>query len=292
MKAVLSAIYWNYSNVLWKSDAFPFRLSWYGVCFSCGILLSAILGIYLALSRYPERDSVTKEQLRLALENFSLYSLLFIIPGARIAYILFYGGDFYFEHPIEMLKVWNGGLASHGGIIGLLIWAMLYTRMYRSKIPFLTFLFLCDMAASVFGCAAFLIRIGNFMNQEIVGVPTELPWGVIFSSLQQGYPGVAVHPVQIYEGVGYVLLSSFIFLLVYKRYWRLGDGYATSAALIGVALIRFFAEFFKSHQGRVVSTDSLLSIGQMLSLPLFIFGICLGIFCFLKKKRNSDLTRR
>ncbi|EPJ24343.1 prolipodiacylglyceryl transferase family protein, partial [Chlamydia psittaci 08DC60] len=92
-------------------------MSWYGLCFSVGILLTSILGICLALSSYTEEDKTrfSKEQLRLALENFALYSLLFIIPGSRIAYILFYGGDFYLKNPQEIFKVWNGGLASHGG---------------------------------------------------------------------------------------------------------------------------------------------------------------------------------
>lgn len=185
MRIFLSAIYWNHSKFLWNSENWPIKVPWYGLCFSLGILFASLLGIYLAKSSYNSEDekNFSKEQLSGALENFALYSLLFIIPGSRIAYILFYGGDFYFKHPREILKVWNGGLASHGGMLGLILWALIFSWRYRKKIPVLTFLFLCDLCASVFGCAAFMIRIGNFMNQEIVGKPTSLPWGIIFSCL-------------------------------------------------------------------------------------------------------------
>ncbi|WP_166484582.1 prolipoprotein diacylglyceryl transferase [Chlamydia avium] len=289
MQVVLSVIHWNYSKFLWHSEAYSLRISWYGLCFSLGILLSSVAAIYLASSCYSESDRCmfSKQQLRDALENFALYSLLFIIPGARIAYVLFYGGHFYFQHPIEILKIWNGGLSSHGGIVGLLLWAMIYSKKYKKKIHTLTFLFICDLGAAVFGILAFLIRIGNFMNQEIVGIPTDLPWGVIFSSLSHGTSGIPLHPVQLYEGVSYLLLSSLLFFATYKRYLILGSGYAASLSLIGIAVIRFFAEFFKSPQGVVVSADSLLSMGQILSLPMFILGLSLGICCFIRSKKIS-----
>ncbi|WP_375793370.1 prolipoprotein diacylglyceryl transferase [Chlamydia sp. 12-01] len=292
MRVFLSAIYWNHSKFLWNSENWFIRIPWYGLCFSIGIVFASILGIYLAMSSYTEEDKIrfSKEQLRVALENFSLYSLLFIIPGSRIAYILFYGGDFYFKHPQEIIKVWNGGLASHGGMLGLILWAVIFSWRYRKKIPILTFLFLCDLCASVFGCTAFMIRIGNFMNQEIIGKPTKLPWGIIFSSPTQGVLGVPVHPVQLYEGVGYLLLSAMLFFLSYKRYFRLGSGWVTSLGLIGISLIRFLAEFFKSHQGKVVGPNSLLTMGQILSLPLFILGLSLGIACFIKNKKDTSST--
>ncbi|BAE81308.1 prolipoprotein diacylglyceryl transferase [Chlamydia felis Fe/C-56] len=292
MRVFLSAIYWNHSKFLWGSDKWLIRVPWYGVCFSMGILLASLLGIYLALSSYSEKDKTrfSKEQLREALENFALYSLLFIIPGSRIAYILFYGGDFYFKHPQEILKIWNGGLASHGGMVGLILWSVIFSWRYRKKIPVLTFLFLCDLCASVFGCAAFMIRIGNFMNQEILGKPTSLPWGIIFSSPAQGILGVPVHPVQLYEGVSYLLLSAVLFFLSYKRYFRLGSGWSTSLGLVGISLIRFFAEFFKSHQGKVIGPNCLLTMGQILSLPLFVFGLSLGIACFIKSKKDASST--
>ncbi|QXE27121.1 prolipoprotein diacylglyceryl transferase [Chlamydia buteonis] len=289
MRIFLSAIYWNHSKFLWNSESWPLRVSWYGLCFSVGILLTSILGIYLALSSYTEEDEArfSKGQLRVALENFALYSLLFIIPGSRIAYILFYGGNFYLKNPQEIFKVWNGGLASHGGMVGLILWVIIFSWIYRKKLPILTFLFLCDLCASVFGCAAFMIRIGNFMNQEIIGTPTNLPWGIIFSSPTQGMLGVPTHPVQLYEGVSYLLLSTILFFLSYKRYFRLGSGWATSLGLIGISLIRFVAEFFKSHQGKVIGPDSWLTMGQILSLPLFVLGLSLGVVCFLKNKKDK-----
>ncbi|ANH79054.1 prolipoprotein diacylglyceryl transferase [Candidatus Chlamydia sanziniae] len=291
MQAIVAAINWTYSKVLWTSKSFPLQLTWYGVFFTLGILLASILSIYLGLSYYNAtyRIQFSKSDLKIAIENFALYSILFILPMARLAYVVFYGWSFYLEHPQEIIKVWHGGLASHGGIFGLILEAIIFTRKYRKKIPLLTFLFLMDLCGAVFGITAFLIRIGNLFNQEIIGKPTRLPWGIIFSNSVQGKSGVPVHPVQLYEGIGYLLLSGLLYFLTYKRYLKLGKGYVTAFACIGIALIRFCAEYVKTHQGTVVSENSLLTIGQILSFPLFVFGVVLGVVCFLRNRKGTSL---
>ncbi|EPP35604.1 prolipoprotein diacylglyceryl transferase [Chlamydia ibidis] len=287
---LLSVIRWDYSKILYSSDKWHVNISWYGVCFAVGVLMAYAFGLRLASNVYEESKNYccTKARFLEILENYGLYSLLFIIPGARIAYVLFYGGKFYFDHPWEIIKIWHGGLSSHGGIAGLLLWTIIFSYAYAKRIPILTFFFLTDLCASVFGYTAFLIRIGNFINQEIVGTPTSLPWGIIFSNPMQGIIGVPVHPVQLYEGVAYFILSTVLYVLSYNCIFRLGSGFATSIACMGVAIIRFFAEFLKTHQGNVVSEFSFLTIGQLLSIPLFLFGLCLGIFCLLFNRNRCS----
>ena len=286
--ASIAAVYWGFSKFLWVSESFPIRLTWYGLFFVSGIFLACVSGICLVLSLHDKdcENIFLKKQVQQALENFALYSLLFVVVGARLAYVMFYGFHFYMRNPKEIFKIWNGGLSSHGAIVGLLIWIVIFSYIYRKKLPWLTPLFLTDLCGAVFGCSAFLIRLGNFMNQEIVGTPTSLPWGVIFSDPIQGARGIPVHPVQLYEGVSYLLLSLVLYVFTYKRYLKLGRGWITAIVCMGVAVIRFFAEFVKSHQGNVLSDNSLLTIGQILSLPLFLSGGVLFYICFVKYKKE------
>lgn len=280
----LAIIHWNQSRFIWVSEKLGVQISWYGLCFSLGVFLSCLLGIRLALSYC--KDVKEKTSVKTALENFSLYSLLFIVLGARVAYILFYGGRFYWRHPAEIIKIWHGGLASHGGILALILWAWCFAYRSRKTLPRLSFLFLVDLCAAAFGCAAFLIRIGNFMNQEIVGTPTSLPWGVVFSNPTDGILGQVVHPVQLYEGISYLIFSIVIYYLCYAKRLLLGSGLPCGFALMGTAVIRFLAEFVKSHQGNVVSEASYLTIGQMLSCPMFLLGLGIVFVYFIRKKRR------
>lgn len=277
MKYFIAVIYWNHSKLLWKSKALGLQLSWYGVLFAAGMFISCWLGMQLALRSCNYKKYMTKAAFEAILEKFALYSLPFIIIGARIAYVLFYGGNFYLHNPGEILKIWHGGLASHGAIVGLLLWIFLFAKRCQKKAPFLSFLFFSDLCCSVCGFGAFCIRVGNLINQEIVGKPTSLPWGIIFSDPIQGTFGVPVHPVQMYEGVSYLILSIILYFLTFTRKLTLGKGSVTSIALISIALIRFVAEFFKSFQGRLLNEESLFSMGQLLSIPLLILGIILGI---------------
>lgn len=286
MKPFFAVIYWQHSKFIWKSQQLGLQLSWYGLLFALGIFIDCLLGLKLALRFYDFCDSkeVSKGELEATLEKFALYSLPFIIIGARLAYVLFYGGDFYFRYPQEIFKIWRGGLASHGGIVAMFLWIFLFSRHFKKRIPFMTFIFLCDLCCSVCGFGAFCIRLGNLINQEIVGRPTTLPWGIVFSDPVQGQIGIPVHPVQMYEGISYLCLAICLYGLNYYRKLTLGTGSTTSIALVSIALIRFFAEYFKSHQGHLLQEESLFSMGQLLSLPVFIFGVIFGIRAYLLRK--------
>ncbi len=272
-------IHWEQSRTLLSFPQVGLHLSWYGIFFSLGIFLSSFAGIRLATVLC--KDPNMRKELKTGLENFALGALLVIVIGARAFYVLFYGGSFYFENPSEIIKIWKGGLSSHGAIIALVIWSAAFSRFHIRRLPMLSVTYICDICGAVFGVAALLICVGNFMNQEILGTPTSMPWGVVFandSSL------IARHPVQLYEGVSYLLLSLVLYWLCYRGSIRLGSGYSAAGALIGVASIRFCAEFFKTHQGSWLGEESLLTIGQWLSIPMVFLGI--GILWIASKKRE------
>ena len=267
------------SRILLSFPQVGLELCWYRVLFSLGIFFSYLAGIKLATT-LCKNEKVQKE-LRISLENFALGALLAIVVGARVFYVLFYGGDFYFENPSEILKIWKGGLSSHGAIAAVIIWSAVFSRQHIRRLPMLSVIYICDLCGAVFGCAALFIRIGNFMNQEILGTPTSMPWGVIFANSSSQ---ISRHPVQLYEGFSYFLLSCILYRLCYRRIIRLGSGYSAAGALIGVACIRFLAEFFKIHQGAWLSDGGILTIGQWLSIPLLFLGA--GIIWFASKKRS------
>ena len=272
-------IHWEQSRTLLSFPRVGLHLSWYGIFFSLGIFLSSFAGIRLATALC--KDSALRKELRTSLENFALGALLVIIIGARVAYVLFYGGSFYFEHPLEIIKIWKGGLSSHGAIAALILWAAAFSRLHIRRLPMLSLTYICDLCGAAFGGAALSIRIGNFMNQEILGTPTYMPWGVIFSNDGNLIPR---HPVQLYEGVGYLLLSCILYRLCYRGSIRLGSGYSAAGALIGVAGIRFCAEFFKTHQGAWLDEGSFFTIGQWLSIPMIFLG---GAILWIASKKKA-----
>lgn len=204
------------------------------------------------------------------------------IIGARLGLVFFYDWDYFREHPLEIFKVWHGGLASHGGFLGVIISLYLYLKYIHQWIPQLTFLRLLDYVAipTVFvGCC---IRLGNFMNQEILGNPTTLPWGVIFGHPADGSSPIPRHPIQLYEAAAY--LMTFIILW---RLWqkRLDD---QPGALIGLTFVfgfgsRFILEFWKTTQESILDS-SFLQMGQILSIPF----ILVGAFLFWKSQRSSS----
>src|SRR5262249_26035814 len=129
-----------------------------------------------------------------------------VVVGARLGHVFFYDWPYYKTHPKSILKIWEGGLASHGGAIGALIGLVIFILMSKKQAQKLTFLAVLDALAVPTPLAGGLIRIGNFMNQEITGIPTSMPWAVTFRHPVDGLPGVPVHPVQLYEALFYFLV--------------------------------------------------------------------------------------
>ncbi len=232
-------------------------------------MLSFLLGYYLMRKMYIQENKPEKD-----VDAIFLFVFAGTILGARIGHCLFYDPAYYLSHPLEIFKVWQGGLASHGAAIGILTAIYFYAKSRRYQ----TFLWTVDRVVIVVALAGFFIRVGNLFNSEIVGAPTDVPWAFLFP-LYENNP-VPRHPTQIYEAAAYLI----IFISLYKIYQQ-KKAKTEQGLLFGLFLIcffgfRFFVDFFKVIQVGWETTLP-LHIGQFLSIPFVLIGIWLVLI--LKK---------
>ncbi|PSQ94646.1 MAG: prolipoprotein diacylglyceryl transferase, partial [Bacteroidetes bacterium SW_7_64_58] len=203
---MLLQIHWDVDPTIFRWGVLAPR--WYGLLFASGFLI----GFYL-MRHVFEREGKPEQDL-----DFLLFYLLGgTIIGARLGHILFYAPSYYFSNPVEIPMIQRGGLASHGGLIGVVLAIWIYCQR-RDDQPFV---WLLDRLAAPVALTGSLIRLGNFFNSEILGVPTDLPWGVVFeraARLREGIPEAPLHPVQLYESICYFL----IFVLLWRLYQRWG----------------------------------------------------------------------
>ena len=254
--------HWNIDPELFSLG--PVKIRWYGLAFAS----SFIFGFLLMRRIFRLEGRPVKN-----LEKLLVYVLIGTILGARLGHCFFYNPSYFLSNPIEILKVWKGGLASHGGGLGVLITIFLYSRNNPQE----PYLWLLDRIAIVAGLAGFFIRIGNLFNSEIIGAPTTLPWAFIFAKVDN----IPRHPVQLYESVTYGLI--FVVLLsIYKmKRHKVKQGLTTGLFLLLVFTARFFLEFVKARQA-AYSSNLPLSVGQLLSIPFLLAGIVLIIYSHSK----------
>jgi prolipoprotein diacylglyceryl transferase len=198
------------------------------------------------------------------------------VIGARLGHVFLYEWPRYQANPLDIIKIWEGGLASHGGTLGVMLALFCYVKMQRRSFPDIPFLSLCDLICIPTALAAVFIRLGNFMNQEIVGTPTTVPWGVLFASPAEGGGPLVRHPVQLYEAAAY-----FATFLLLKAIWRQSHqhrhpGFFAGIFFIAIFSFRFILEFFKADQHSVITDGSYLQAGQLLSLPFIALGVALA----------------
>jgi phosphatidylglycerol:prolipoprotein diacylglycerol transferase len=235
----------------------PFAPRWYGLLFALGFLAG-----YWIMERIYRHEGRSEE----SLSRLFLYVFLGTLIGARLGHVLFYQPDYYFGRPWEIPMIWHGGLASHGGFTGVLIAIYLYLKKTRE----MSFLELADRLTIPSMLAAMLIRIGNFFNSEILGLPSSVPWAVVFARVDN----VPRHPAMLYEALAYAA----IFAWLYFAYWKTGIA-KFPGRMLGVTFVlafgaRFFLEFFKEAQ--VPFERGLpLNMGQLLSLPFIAIGVVL-----------------
>lgn len=262
---MLNYIVWNIRpEIFILPETFPyiggFSVRWYGLLFAMGFIFG-----YLILQKMFKKEGVPIK----VLDDLATYMIIFTIIGARLGHCLFYEPTYFLANPMDILKIWEGGLASHGAAVGILIGLYFFARRYKKN-----YLWVLDRIGIVVALAGFLIRMGNLMNSEIFGDVTTLPWGFIFVRVfGEGYL-TAHHPTQIYEAISYLLL--FVFL--YRYYWK-HDGTPAEGALFGYFLVvlwsvRFLIEFIKLPQVDFENT-MFLNMGQLLSIPLIIAGLLL-----------------
>jgi prolipoprotein diacylglyceryl transferase len=262
---------WDVNPEIFRIGSFAVR--WYGLLFASSFLFG-----YIILNRVFKNENLKQE----VLDRLTVYMAIGVIVGARLGHCLFYEPGYYLSHPLEIIKIWHGGLASHGAGIGILIALWLFVRKEKKD-----YTWVIDRIAIVVALSGFFIRMGNLMNSEIYGVETTVPWGFVF--LRNGET-VPKHPTQIYEGLAYLA----IFFLLYKIYWRKKgeyiQGLLISLILILVFTARFFIEFVKEDQ---VSFESAmkLNMGQWLSVPFIIAGF-IWLYISLKQKKRAVIKRK
>jgi prolipoprotein diacylglyceryl transferase len=188
------------------------------------------------------------------------------VIGARLGHCLFYEPEYYLSNPLLILKVWEGGLASHGAAVGILL--ALYLLSRKIKKPYLWIL---DRVVIVVALAGFCIRMGNLMNSEIYGNVTNLPWGFIFARENET---LAKHPTQIYEGLSYLAIFFLLYFIFIRKAKSLKPGYIFGLFLILLFSVRFIIEFIKEPQVGF-EANMALNMGQLLSIPFILTGFYL-----------------
>jgi prolipoprotein diacylglyceryl transferase len=263
---ILNYITWNADPVLFTIGSLSVR--WYGILFALGFYFG-----YLIMARFFRKEGVPIKEL----DKLTTYMIIGTIVGARLGHCLFYEPEYYLSHPLDILKVWEGGLASHGAALGIMLAIWIFSR--RSS---RTFLWTIDRIVIVVALAGALIRLGNLMNSEIYGTPTTLPWAFIYLRDDT----TPRHPTQIYEAGIYLLI--FWYLLRYY-YVKKGDpkpGFLFGMFLILIFASRFFIEFLKEPQV-AFEHHWMLNLGQSLSIPFVLIGLFL-VFRDKRKKKPSD----
>ncbi len=207
------------------------------------------------------------------------------VIGARIGHLLFYHyPSEYLLDPLLFFRIWEGGLASHGAVVGILLAVCLWTYLHKKEYPFMRFIGWLDLASIpvLFGCA--MIRIGNFWNQELLGVVSRLPWAIIFGNPEDGGLPQPRHPVQLYEALLYLVLMCILYSAFFRKSRPLKQGALAGILLFTVFAFRFILEFWKEKQG-VFDPFLVLHTGQLLSIPCVIIGLALIVM----KEQKHDL---
>ncbi len=255
---IISSIIWDRSPDLVRFG--PVIVRWYGFLFALGFVLG-----YLILQRIFRREKIPENDLGTLL----LYVLAGAMIGARLAHCFLYEPGYYLSRPGEVLMIWQGGLASHGGMIGVLIALVFYTRARPGQ----TYLWLIDRLAVAATPTAVLIRIGNLFNSEIVGTESGLPWAFVFprTGLE---PLLPRHPVMLYEAAANLVIFGILVAVYRKRQGRVPPGELSGIFLVAVFTARFVLEYFKVPQA-AYRLPLPLSVGQLLSVPAVIAGVIL-----------------
>lgn len=250
----LMSIIWNMDPVMFSIGGLEIR--YYGICWAMA----------LSIAGYIYSDVIKREGYSEKLfDSIFWFGTIGTILGARLGHCLFYDPSYYLSHPIEILNMRQGGMASHGAAIGTMTGVWLFTIKYKMSL-----IWALDRLGLASALGGTVVRIGNLMNSEIYGTPTELPWGFIFARNGESVP---MHPTQIYEAICYAVL----FAILYRMYYKTKIGFTRPGVMFGTTMIglfatRFFIEFIKNPQV-AFEQDMSLVMGQWLSIPFTLIGV-------------------
>lgn len=253
MHNLLGFIHWNVNPEIFSLG--PLSIRWYGLLFASGFLIG-----YYICEKMLKSENVQQKWI----DSLFFYMIIATVVGSRLGHVFFYGWDYYSQNLSEIFKVWHGGLASHGGAIGILIALFIYSKLVTKR----TMLWALDRVLVPTALVAAFIRTGNLMNSEIYGIETNVPWGVIF---ERNGEIVAKHPTQLYEALAY-LVSFGVLTYLYKRTSSKNrPGLLMGAFFILMFSARFFIEFIKEDQ-EAFEAGMALNMGQWLSIPFVLIG--------------------
>ena len=266
--AYISWVYINWDISPEAFSLFGFAVRWYGVLFALGFLVGGYI-----LSYMYKLEGKKVEQA----DKLLMYIIIGTIIGSRLGHCLFYNPEYYLSNPIKILNIREGGLASHGGGIGIFTAIWLYHRKF--KFPYLWIL---DRIAILTALGGACIRLGNLMNSEILGIPTDLPWAFVFENSY--YPKVPRHPAQLYESLSCLVIFIVLFTYYLRNKGKLVEGRIFGIFMFILFTLRFFYEFIKENQ-EAFEADMLLNMGQLLSIPFVLTGLYV---LFLYKPKKSE----
>jgi len=256
----------NLDPILFNFGLFAVR--WYSLAYIAGILIGWWLGKKILIFRF--KNSNYQFNLNI-FDDLITYLIISIIIGGRVGYIIFYNLDYYLSNPLEMIKIWEGGMSFHGALAGIIIGTYSFTKKKEIK-----FLYMLDIIACVAPIGIFFGRIANFINGELIGKVTNVSWSVIFPAIDM----LPRHPSQLYEAFleGIVLLVILNFLILKKNY---KTGMCSYLFLILYGIFRIISEFFREPDSQIGYLFNLFSMGTILSVSMILAGTAL--FFVIKK---------
>ncbi len=240
-------------------EIFSLEIRWYSLAYIVGILI----GWYLAKNYFSTKEIKEK------FDDYITYVIIGLIIGGRLGYVLFYNLEFYINNFLDIFKIWHGGMSFHGGVIGIVIASILFSKKNNENI----FNYL-DIISLVSPIGIFFGRIANFINSELYGFETSLPWGVQFIQIDNLYR----HPSQIYEAILEGLILFLILLFFWKKEKFKTPGKLSSLFLIFYSTFRFIVEFFRVPDEQLGYILLNLTMGQLISCVFFITGFILYSF--------------
>lgn len=246
----------------------PISVRWYGFLFAM-----AFVAGYFIMTWIFKKESRPQTDL----EQLSVYMIFGTVIGARLGHCLFYNPSYYLSNPIEIFKVWEGGLASHGAALGILIAIYLFAKKKKKY----SMLWVLDRVVIVVALAGTFIRLGNLFNSEIIGIPTDVSWAFIFTAVDD----LPRHPAQLYESIAYFIFFLILLFIYYKGFEKNRNGLLFGQFLVLVFTFRFFIEFLKENQSGF-EAGMALDMGQLLSIPFIIAG-----FIFIAKSFKSNTKK-
>lgn len=276
-------ITWTANPVLFQLGFFAVR--WYSLMF----LIGFSIGYYIIYKMF-KHEGARQEWI----DKLLIYVAIATIVGSRLGHVFFYQWDYYSQHPLDIIKIWEGGLASHGGTIGIIIAILLYSKYVTKKSPIWTF----DRLVVPVALVGALIRIGNLFNHEIYGHDTTLPWGFRFiENLHNWMAGAdpiftaPCHPTQIYEALAYLALFALLMVMYWKYNCQERKGLIFGVFLTWLFSARFFIEFIKNVQVEF-EEGMALNMGQWLSMPFIIAGVLLIVYALSHEREHIDFPER